>query len=114
ARVLGRYVREQETLSLMDALRKMTLMPARRLEASTPAFKDKGRIRAGAVADITIFDPARVSDRATYEQPAAHSEGIDTVLVAGVAVVAHQSLVDGAAPGRPLRAPTASAAPPSP
>src|SRR5213075_3604245 len=56
ARVLGRYVRETHTLSLMDAIRKMTLMPAQRLEARVPAMKQKGRLRVGADADITIFD----------------------------------------------------------
>src|SRR5213592_1812550 len=58
ARVLGRYVRETRSLSLMDAIRKMTLMPAQRLEARVPAMRQKGRLRVGADADITIFDPA--------------------------------------------------------
>ena len=65
SKVLGRYVREAGSLSLMEALRKMTLMPARRLEARVPAMGGKGRIRAGADADLTIFDPARVVDRST-------------------------------------------------
>ena len=82
ARVLGRYVREQKALSLMDALRKMNLMPAQRL-----GLKDKGRIKVGADADITVFDPERVQDRATFDQPAQYSEGIPYVLVAGVPVV---------------------------
>src|SRR5207302_8468193 len=62
ARVLGRYVREQHALSLMDAVRKMTLLPAERL-----GLQNKGRIRIGADADLTVFDPARVIDRATFE-----------------------------------------------
>jgi dihydroorotase len=79
ARVLGRYVREQRVMSLMDALRKMTVMPADRL-----GMKNKGRLAVGADADITVFDPARVTDRATFEQPAQYSEGIPYVLVNGV------------------------------
>ncbi len=95
ARVLGRYVREERALPLMEALRKMTLMPAERV-----ALKDKGRIRIGADADITIFDPARVADRATFENPAQYSEGIPYVLVNGVVVVNKGVLVESALPGR--------------
>lgn len=69
ARVLGRYVRERKTLSLMDAIRKSSLMPAQRLEAMAPAFRHKGRIKEGADADLAIFDPATVTDRATFEKP---------------------------------------------
>src|SRR4029077_11963631 len=69
ALVLGRYVREEHALDLMTALRKMTLMPAQRLEKRAPVFKDKGRIRVGADADITVFDPAPVIDKATLDHP---------------------------------------------
>ncbi|MFN0088313.1 MAG: amidohydrolase family protein [Blastocatellia bacterium] len=100
ARVLGRYVREQNALSLMDALRKMTLLPARRMEASVPMMRTKGRIKVGADADLTIFDPARVIDRGTFEKPAQFSEGISHVLVNGAFVVKGGQLVAGAAPGR--------------
>ena len=103
--VLGRYVREEKALDLMTALRKMTLMPAQRLEKRAPMFKDKGRIRIGADADITVFDPNRVIDRATYEKPAEHSEGIQFEFVNGVAVVKDGQLVDGVFPGRAARAP---------
>jgi len=105
ALVLGRYVREEKALDLMTALRKMTLMPAQRLEKRAPMFKDKGRIRVGADADITIFDANRVIDKATYEKPLQHSEGIQFVLVNGVPVVKDGKLVDGVFPGRPARAP---------
>ena len=57
SRVLGHYVREEKALDLMTALKKMTLMPAQRLEKRAPIFKDKGRIRVGADADLTVFDP---------------------------------------------------------
>jgi N-acyl-D-aspartate/D-glutamate deacylase len=105
ALVLGRYVREENALDLMTALKKMTLMPAQRLEKRAPMFKDKGRIRVGADADITVFDASRVIDRATYEKPLEHSEGIQFVLVNGVPVVMDGQLVDGVYPGRGARAP---------
>ena len=69
SRVLGRYVRDSRAVALMDALRKMTLMPAQRLEARVPTMRQKGRLSVGADADITIFDPARVLDRSTYREP---------------------------------------------
>jgi len=98
ARVLGRYVREEHVLSLMDALRKMTVMPADRL-----GIESKGRIAVGADADITVFDPARVIDRATFEQPAQYSEGIQYVLVNGRLVVNRGELVEGVMPGKGVR-----------
>ncbi len=98
ARVLGRYVREEHAVTLMEALAKMTSMPAERL-----GIKSKGRIAVGADADITVFDPARVIDRATFEKPAQYSEGIPYVLVNGVLVVRDGQLVPGVAPGRGLR-----------
>lgn len=103
ARVLGRYVREEGVLSLMDAIRKMTLMPAQRLEAMVPAMSRKGRVAVGADADLTIFNPATVIDRATFEDPAQPSAGIPHVLVAGRFVVRDGDLVDGVAPGRAVR-----------
>jgi len=105
SKVLGRYVREAKSLSLMDALRKMTLMPAQRLQARVPVMAGKGRIRVGADADITIFDMATVVDRATYRQPSLPSDGIRHVIVGGVPVVSEGKLVPGVAPGRAVRAP---------
>jgi N-acyl-D-aspartate/D-glutamate deacylase len=105
SRVLGHYVREEKALDLMTALKKMTLMPAQRLERRAPMFKDKGRFRVGADADITVFDARRVIDKATYEEPLRYSEGIQFVLVNGVAVVKDGQLVDGVFPGRAARAP---------
>jgi len=106
ARVLGHYVREQKVLDLMTALKKMTLMPAQRLEKRAPAFQDKGRIRVGADADITVFDPNTVIDKATYEKPLQYSEGIQFVLVSGVLVVKDGTLVEGIFPGHGVRAPS--------
>src|SRR5262245_10564044 len=106
SRVLGQYVREAGSLTLMDALRKMTLMPARRLEARVPAMRNKGRIRVGADADLTIFDAAHVIDRATYREPSLPPDGIRHVIVNGVPVVRMGKVVAGFAPGRAVRAPT--------
>jgi dihydroorotase len=103
ARVLGHYVRELKALSLTDALRKMTFMPARRLEQITPMMKNKGRIRVGADADLTIFDPATVIDKSTFEDPAQFSESIKHVLVAGVFVVKDSKLQSDVNPGRAIR-----------
>ncbi len=104
SRILGRYVREQGVLTLMSALRKMTLLPARRLEARVPQMRNKGRIRAGADADIVVFDAARIIDRATYEEPAVYSEGVQQVIVGGRFVVRDGRVVEGATPGAPVRA----------
>jgi dihydroorotase len=105
AKVLGKYVREERALTLMDALRKMTVEPARRLEARVPAMAAKGRIRAGADADLTIFDPATVIDRATYEDATIPSAGIPFVIVGGQVVV-DRGQVTTARPGRAIRAPS--------
>ncbi len=105
ARVLGRYVREKKTLGLMEAIRKMTLLPAQRLEASVPQMRSKGRIKVGADADLTIFDPARVIDRATFAEPAVPSAGIVHVVVNGTFVVRNEALVPGVAPGMAIRRP---------
>ncbi len=83
ARTLRVYVRERGVLTLMDAIRRMTLLPAQLLEPRAPAFRRKGRIAVGADADLVIFDPARVADRATVEHPELTSTGISWVIVAG-------------------------------
>jgi N-acyl-D-aspartate/D-glutamate deacylase len=103
ARVLGVYVREQKALSLMDAIRKMSLLPAQRLEKVAPSMRAKGRVRVGADADLTIFDPATVIDRATFEKPAQYSEGIRHVLVGGMFVVRDEKIVEDVKPGKPVR-----------
>ena len=103
ARVLGRYVRDEGILDLMDALRRMTIEPARRLELRVPAMGKKGRIRPGADADLTIFDPETVIDRATYTNGAVPSEGFRYVLVNGVPIVDSGRFVENVRPGRPIR-----------
>jgi len=104
ARVLGVYVREQKALSLMDAVRKSSLLPAQRLEAMAPAMRQKGRLAVGADADIAVFDPARVIDRATFENAAQYSDGFRFVLVEGTLVVRDGKLQDGVTPGQAVRA----------
>ena len=108
SKVLGRYVRESGSLTLMDAIRKMTLMPAQRLEARVPMMKDKGRLHVGADADITIFDAGRIIDRSTYREPTTPPAGILHVIVNGVPVVANGEPVPGVTPGRPVRAPSSA------
>jgi N-acyl-D-aspartate/D-glutamate deacylase len=100
--ILARYVRNLRTVSLMDAIRKMSLMPAQRLEKTTGAARRKGRIQEGADADIVVFDPATVSDRATYERPTERSTGMRYVLVNGVLVIDKGALVSGVLPGRSI------------
>ncbi len=102
ARFLGRYIREQQLLPLMDALKKITLMPAQRLEHVAPQMKRKGRIQQGSDADITIFDPEHIIDTADFEGELTYSEGVEFVLVNGEFVVRDGLLVEGARPGRPI------------
>ena len=106
ARVLGRYVREAHALPLMDAIRKMTLMPAQRLEARVPAMRRKGRLQVGADADMTIFDARAVLDRSTYREPSLSPVGIQHTIVNGVSVVVNGRAVDGVAPGKAVRGET--------
>ncbi|MBI4539010.1 MAG: amidohydrolase family protein [Gemmatimonadetes bacterium] len=103
ARVLGRYVREQGALALAQAIEKMTLMPARRLEASVPAMARKGRLSVGADADIIVFDAETVSDQATFDEPARRSAGMRYVFVAGEPVIWDGELREGTKPGSAVR-----------
>jgi N-acyl-D-aspartate/D-glutamate deacylase len=98
--ILAYYVRERASLTLMDAIRKMTLMPAVRLEKSTAAARRKGRLQEGADADIVAFDPHVVSDRSTYQAPREPSIGMRYVIVNGSVLIDAGQLVSGNFPGR--------------
>ena len=89
----------------MDALRKMSLMPAEMLERSTPAAHQKGRLQEGADADIVVFDAATISDRATFEKPMEPSTGVHYLLVAGTVVVNEGTIVRDVFPGTALLGP---------
>jgi N-acyl-D-amino-acid deacylase len=111
ARVLAEYVRRRQVITLEDAIRRMTSLPAR-----TFAFRDRGLIKEGMAADLVIFDPERVEDKATFQKPHQYTEGIDWVLVNGVVMVEDGKLT-AARGGRVLRhsaAPRVRQSPPSP
>jgi N-acyl-D-glutamate deacylase len=103
AKVLRSYVRERGLLSLNEAIRKMSLMPAQTLEAFVPQMRNKGRLQVGMDADIAVFDSETIADKATYEDANQPAVGVQTVLVNGVAVVAGGELVLDASPGLPIR-----------
>ncbi|HXM99615.1 MAG TPA: amidohydrolase family protein [Candidatus Dormibacteraeota bacterium] len=105
SRVLTQYVREKGTITLMDALRKMSLLPAEMLERSTPAARQKGRLQEGADADIVVFDAATISDRATFDKPMEPSVGVRYLVVAGTVVVDQGKIVPDVFPGRALLGP---------
>ena len=102
SRVLGRYVREKGLLTLASAINRMTYLPAKRLESFTPIMMKKGRIQVGADADITVFDPDKIIDTATFAEPNSFSSGISHVIVGGVVVVEDAKLRSGIFPGKPL------------
>jgi N-acyl-D-aspartate/D-glutamate deacylase len=105
SRVLAQYVREKGTISLMDALRKMSLMPAEMLERSTPDARRKGRLQEGADADIVVFDAATISDRSTFAKPMEPSVGVRYLLVGGTVVVDEGKIVPDVFPGLALLGP---------
>jgi dihydroorotase/N-acyl-D-amino-acid deacylase len=98
-RILRKYVREEHALTLEDAIRKFTALPAQRMR-----FTDRGVLKQGMAADVVIFDPATIRDLATFEQPNQLSQGMEYVLVNGVPVIA-DSKMTGALPGKVLRGP---------
>jgi N-acyl-D-amino-acid deacylase len=99
ARVLGHYVRDEKVLTLPEAIRKMTSLPAQIL-----GLKDRGQIREGFAADLAIFDAARVRETNSFEKPKSYAEGVPYVLVNGVVVI-DKGQHTGAKPGKALRGP---------
>jgi len=104
SRILGNYVREEKALTLMDAIRKSSLMPAQRLEAMSPQMRLKGRVKVGADADLSVFDPATVIDKSTFQNPRQYSAGFRYVLVDGAFVVRDGKLQTGVYPGQGIHA----------
>jgi N-acyl-D-glutamate deacylase len=104
-RFLRSWVRERGVISYMDAIRKASLFPATILEKSTPMFKKKGRIQAGADADIIVFDPETVAERATFKESCQTSAGMKHVLVNGSFLIRDEQLDTEAFPGKPVRRP---------
>jgi N-acyl-D-aspartate/D-glutamate deacylase len=102
SRVLAQYVREKGSITLMDALRKMSLMPAEMLERSTPAARQKGRLQEGADADIVVFNLSTITDRSTFEKPMEPSIGVRYLVVGGTLIVDEGKIVPDVFPGRPL------------
>ncbi len=96
-RILRKYVREEKKLSLEDAIRKFSALPAQRMRLT-----DRGVLKAGMWADVVVFDPATIRDLATFENPNQLSQGMEYVLVNGVAVI-DQGKMTGALPGKVLR-----------
>jgi N-acyl-D-aspartate/D-glutamate deacylase len=105
SRVLAQYVRDKKTLTLMEALRKMTLMPAQMLERSTPGARQKGRLQEGTDADIVVFDPQTISDRSTFEKPMEPSIGVHDLLVGGILLIENGKMVPDVYPGRAILGP---------
>jgi N-acyl-D-glutamate deacylase len=103
ARFVGSTVRERGVLTLLDAIRKASLVPAQILEASAPAFRRKGRLQVGTDADIVVFDLDAIADRASFERPAVTSQGVHHLVVAGVPVISNGKRVPAARPGIGIR-----------
>ena len=99
-KVLGDYVRNKGELELSEAISKMTIMPARRLENRSPSFLKKGRVKVGADADLAVFNPDTVIDQSTYTDPTKAPIGMNHVIVNGIPVVANGQLEPGAYPGK--------------
>ncbi len=103
AKILRSYVRERGLMTMQEAIRKMSLMPAQTLEGFVPQMKSKGRLQVGMDADIVVFNPETIADVGTYEKPNQPAVGVEALLVNGVLVVDNGELILNAAPGQPIR-----------
>jgi N-acyl-D-glutamate deacylase len=90
-------------MTMQEAIRKMSLMPAQTLEGFVPQMKKKGRLQEGMDADIVVFDPETIADVGTYEKPNQPAVGVQSLLVNGVPVVDNGRLLLDAGPGQPIR-----------
>ena len=102
--ILGKYVRERKVITLIDAIRKMSFMPAKRLENLVPNMKNKGRIKLGADADLVVFNPDSIINKSTYSNPSAISEGIVHLIVNGIFVIENENIDYSSNCGKPIRA----------
>ena len=104
-RFIREWVRERKTVSLLEGVRKCTLIPAEILAASTPAMRTKGRLQAGADADIVVFDFEALTDRATFTAMNRPSDGVRHLIVSGAPLITDGVLDVAARPGKPVRRP---------
>lgn len=103
ARVFSKYVREDKTISMMDAIKKVSYLPAKRLEEIAPSMKYKGRIEVGADADLTIFNPDTIKDNSSVEHTELASSGIEYVIINGQVVKNKEGIVEDVFPGKPIK-----------
>lgn len=103
SRVFGKYVREENVLSIMDAIKKVSYFPAKRMESAAPSMNFKGRLEVGSHADITIFNPETIIDKSTVKDTAKPSVGVEYVLVNGTLVKNPDGLIKGTRPGQPIQ-----------
>lgn len=102
SRVLGKYVREEKVLDLISAIGKMSYLPAKRLEKIAPSMLHKGRLQVGADADITVFNPNTITDKASFEKGLSFSEGVEYVIVNGKLLLKNGQILENTFPGQPI------------
>ncbi len=102
-RLFGKYVREDKVLTMMEAIKKASYLPAKRMEGIAPLMKAKGRIEVGADADITIFNPDTIIDKSTVKDPGTPSEGIEYVIVNGVIIKNKTGIIRNVNPGKAIK-----------